>query len=117
MDSPKYSVIPHAPHSCPDSRYRPAFDAPDATKRSFASPKGLTPDSMQIDFVTIKIILGGHRDLAATREITIAVHGNCISTVAEFVDADNRCATMRENEVDYEHSFGLHTPGPIAQAS
>lgn len=117
MDSRKYSFFPYAPHFCPDSRCRPAFDAPDGTKPSFAPPKDLTLGSLQIDGVTIKNIVGGHRDLAAAWEITIALHGNCICTVAEFVDADDTCATMRENGVDYAHGFGFHTPGPIAQAS
>jgi EAL domain-containing protein (putative c-di-GMP-specific phosphodiesterase class I)/PAS domain-containing protein len=94
-----------------------SVDAFGSVKASFTHLKGLAVDFLKIDGVIIQNILRDPATLLKTRAIQTVCAKVGLRTIAEFVEADEILAKLRELGVDYVQGFGIARPEPLDRMS
>ena len=91
------------------------LDAFGSVKVSFAHLNGLPVDFIKIDGVIIESMLQGPLGPATVKAINLVCKEVGIRTIAEFVEAKETLAKLREIGVDYVQGFGIARPEPISK--
>ena len=93
------------------------LDAFGSVKVSFFHLNDLPVDFIKIDGVIIESMLQGALGPATVKAINLVCREVGIRTIAEFVEAKETLAKLREIGVDYVQGFGIARPQPINKLS